>query len=93
MTERDIVDRLDELALVMTERDFLSPPKAAIRAGVNERTMQKWCERVPGLAIRVVGRWRVNPAALERLLRGELQPIPLPRHQHPRPNSKNPATR
>ena len=53
---------------------FLSPPEAARRANVSDRALRDWCERIPGLAVRVVGRWRVNPAALDRVLRGELRP-------------------
>jgi hypothetical protein len=52
--------------------NFLTPPEAAIRAGVTPRCVTGWCWRVPGLAVRVMGRWRVDPAALDRLLRGQM---------------------
>jgi hypothetical protein len=57
------------------ERDFLTPPEAARRARVTRQCVTKWCDRVPGLAVRVVGRWRVDPAALDRLLRGQLPTV------------------
>jgi hypothetical protein len=53
---------------------FLSPPEAARRAHVSDRALRAWCERIPGLAVRVVGRWRVDPVALDRVLSGELRP-------------------
>lgn len=59
----------------IVKREFLTPAEAAIRARVTPRCVTNWCERVPGLAVRVVGRWRVNPASLDRLLQGQ---TPLP---------------
>jgi hypothetical protein len=50
--------------------NFLTPSEAARRAGVTPRCVINWCCRVPGLGVRVVGRWRVNPVALDRLLHG-----------------------
>jgi hypothetical protein len=41
-------------------KNFLTPPEAAIRAGVTPRCVTGWCWRVPGLAVRVMGRWRVK---------------------------------
>jgi hypothetical protein len=52
--------------------DFLTPSEAALRARVTARCVTSWCYRVPGLAVRVMGRWRVDPAALDRLLRGQM---------------------
>jgi hypothetical protein len=56
----------------MSERAFLTPPQAAPLAGVTRQCVTTWCKRIPGLAIRVAGRWRVDPAALDRLLTGQL---------------------
>jgi len=53
------------------DRIFLTPTEAATRARVTPRCVTNWCDRVPGLAVRVVGRWRIDPAALDHLLRGE----------------------
>ncbi len=38
--------------------------------GVSPQTISNWCRRYPGLAVRVIGRWRVDAAALDRLMRG-----------------------
>lgn len=51
--------------------DFLTPSGAARRAGVTSKCVRQWCHRVPGLGVRVVGRWRINPAVLDRLLSGQ----------------------
>ncbi len=50
---------------------YLTPPQAAERAGVTDWTVIAWCRRYPGLGRKVVGRWRVDPAALDRLLCGQ----------------------
>ena len=49
----------------------LTSAEAAKRAGVTTRCVTTWCARVPGLAVRVVGRWRIHSAALDRLLKGQ----------------------
>jgi hypothetical protein len=54
--------------------DPLSPPQAARRAGVTRPTVVAWCRRYAGLGRRVAGRWRVDPAVLDRLLAGEELP-------------------
>ena len=57
------------------ETSFLTPAEAAQRARVTRRCVYFWCRRVPGLAVRVVGRWRLSPVVLEDLLRGQ-PPLP-----------------
>ena len=52
--------------------DYLTPPQAAQKADVCPQTATRWCRRIPGLAVRVAGRWRVDPGALDRLLTGQL---------------------
>ena len=56
----------------MSDRPFLTPPQAAPLAGVTRQCVTTWCRRYPGLARRVAGRWRIDPAVLDRLLAGEL---------------------
>ena len=51
--------------------DELTIVEAAHRAGITEQAMRLWVKRYAGLGRRVVGRWRVNGAALARLLTGE----------------------
>jgi hypothetical protein len=50
------------------EHAFLTPAEAAEAAGVTRQCVTRWCHKLPGLGHRVVGRWRVDPAALEALL-------------------------
>ncbi len=54
--------------------EYLTPPQAAERAGVTDWTVIAWCRRFPGLGRKIVGRWRVDPAALDRLLCGHQPP-------------------
>ena len=51
-------------------RPWLTPNQAAIEADVTPATVRRWCAARPGLARRVMGRWRVDPDALARLLAG-----------------------
>ncbi len=51
--------------------DFLTAPRAAELVGVTPQTITGWCRRYPGLAVRVIGRWRVDAAALDRVLCGQ----------------------
>ncbi len=51
--------------------DFLTAPRAAELAGVRPQTITGWCRRYPGLAVRVVGRWRLNRDVFDCLLRGQ----------------------
>ncbi len=49
--------------------------EAAHRAGeagipTTTSTISDWCERQPALGWKVVGRWRVRPELLDRVLRG-----------------------
>ena len=61
----------------MFDQAFLTSNEAAARARVTRQCLVRWCVRYPDLARRVVGRWRIDPAALDRILRGEA-PQPLP---------------
>jgi hypothetical protein len=55
---------------IVAHRVFKTPDEAAQAASVTARTLVSWCHRYPGLAHKIGGRWRVNPAALNRLLCG-----------------------
>lgn len=55
----------------MTTRPYLKPAQAAQMADVTPRCVGIWCVRYPGLARKVAGRWRIDPDAFARLLRGE----------------------
>lgn len=55
----------------MNTTPYLTPAQAAALAGVKARCLHTWCHRYPGLALKVGGRWRVNPAAMDRLLMGQ----------------------
>jgi Helix-turn-helix domain len=58
----------------MIDQDFLTSREAAQRARITRQGVARWCARYPDLACRVGGRWRVDPAALDRILRGEAPP-------------------
>ena len=49
--------------------EFIYPPEAAGRSYVCEQTIRNWCVR-HRIGDKVGGRWRVDPAALDRLLAG-----------------------
>jgi hypothetical protein len=51
-------------------RAFLTTTEAAAAASVTPQCVVRWCRKVPGLGRRVIGRWRVCPAALEAVLTG-----------------------
>ena len=53
-------------------KTYLTTSEAARVAGVTPQAVLRWCQRIPGLATRVVGRWRVDPAVLNRVLAGEI---------------------
>jgi hypothetical protein len=55
----------------MTIRSYTKPSEAALAADVTHRSLNNWCRRYPGLARKVGGRWRIDPAAFDRLIRGE----------------------
>lgn len=57
-----------------TERtqNFISGTEAAKRAGVVLTTIANWASRHPELGVKVMGRWRIHPAQLQRILDGEL---------------------
>lgn len=46
--------------------------QAAKLAGVTRQTMSNWCNKIPNLGVKVVGRWRVNSERLEALLSGNM---------------------
>jgi hypothetical protein len=48
---------------------FIFPSEAAGRSHVCEQTIRNWCVR-HRIGAKVGGRWRVDPAALDRLLAG-----------------------
>ena len=60
------------------KRPYLTPADAAEIADVGEHAVREWCMSIPGLAAKVVGRWRIDPAALDRVLAGEMRPTPQP---------------
>lgn len=51
---------------------YITASEAAKRAGVVITTVSNWARRYPELGVKVVGRWRINPAQLQRILDGEL---------------------
>jgi hypothetical protein len=51
-------------------RDYIGIAEAASQARVSPQAMRKWAARIDGLAVRVVGRWRISPEALRRVLEG-----------------------
>ena len=57
-----------------TERiqNYITGTEAAKRAGVVLTTIANWATRHPELGIKVMGRWRIYPAQLQRILDGEL---------------------
>ena len=57
-----------------TERtqNFITGTEAAKRAGVVLTTIANWATRHPELGVKVMGRWRISPAQLQRVLNGEL---------------------
>jgi excisionase family DNA binding protein len=51
---------------------YITPVQAAEVAGVDHSTLVRWCQRVGiPLAVKVGGRWRVDPSALRRYLNGD----------------------
>ena len=54
-----------------TDRAYLTPAQAAELADRTEVTVTNWCRRFPALGTKVVGRWRVDPDVLQRILAGE----------------------
>ena len=57
----------------MIERPYYyTPQQAAGIVGVTTQTLTRWCRDTPGFARRVGGRWRIDAAALTRLLNGEV---------------------
>ncbi len=57
-----------------TERiqNYITGTEAAKRAGVVLTTIANWATRHPELGVKVMGRWRISPAQLQRVLNGEL---------------------
>ena len=57
-----------------TERiqNYITGTEAAKRAGVVLTTIANWASRHPELGVKVMGRWRIHPAQLQRILDGEL---------------------
>lgn len=53
-------------------QNFISGTEAAKRAGVVLTTIANWATRHPELGIKVMGRWRISPTQLQRVLNGEL---------------------
>ena len=52
--------------------NYLTASEAAVKADVTRRAIVAWCTRYPDLAVRVVGRWRIRPDVLNRLLAGNM---------------------
>jgi excisionase family DNA binding protein len=53
-------------------REFITPRDAADRAQVTLPTMLRWCLTGVIPARKVVGRWRIDPQDLDRLLEGDV---------------------
>lgn len=58
----------------MKNRPYLSGTQAARQAGVVLSTITNWATRYPSLGVKVMGRWRIDPAQLQRILDGQ-QPL------------------
>ena len=50
--------------------EWIDTIKAAEKARVTSATIVLWCKSLPGLAIKVGGRWRVYEDVLEDILTG-----------------------
>lgn len=50
--------------------DWINTVDAAKIAKVTRATVVLWCKRLPGVGIRVGGRWRVDPDVLEDIVCG-----------------------
>lgn len=59
----------------MTERQryrtHITAAEAARRAGVVQTTVGTWAKRHPALGVKVMGRWRIDPTQLQRILEGQ----------------------
>ena len=53
------------------QRTHITAAEAARRAGVVQTTVSTWAKHHPALGIKVMGRWRINPAQLQRILEGQ----------------------
>ncbi len=51
---------------------YITGTEAAKRAGVVLTTIANWATRHPELGVKVMGRWRIYPSQLQRILNGEL---------------------
>ena len=51
----------------MPRENYISTKEAQKRANVTHQTVVNWCKKY-GIGRKVVGRWRVDPEALENLL-------------------------
>lgn len=51
---------------------YMTASEAAKQAGVVLTTITNWAHRHPELGVKVMGRWRIQPAQLQRILDGEL---------------------
>jgi hypothetical protein len=49
--------------------EFIYPSEAAGRSHVSQQTIRNWCVQYR-IGAKIGGRWRVDPAALDRLLAG-----------------------
>lgn len=52
------------------QSNWVSASVAAKEAELTPQGFRRWCERIPGLARFVGGRWRVDPVVLRRVLEG-----------------------
>jgi excisionase family DNA binding protein len=70
--------------MLMTEanarlgRAFLTCAQAAERADCSAEAIRRWCDTGILQARKVVGRWRIDPSDLDRLLHGD-EPHPSSR--------------
>ena len=54
------------------KQNYITGTEAAKRAGVVLTTIANWASRHPELGVKVMGRWRIHPDQLQRILDGEL---------------------
>jgi transposase len=61
----------DKLPERKKNNSYISAAEAAKRADVVLTTVSNWAKRHPELGIKVMGRWRIDPSQLQRILEGQ----------------------
>jgi hypothetical protein len=74
LARESVPDGTPQKATLVPSPTHLSAAALARRHGIPTTTLYRWFAQYPGLGIKVAGRWRVDPDALNRLLAGEWLP-------------------